>query len=113
MFRIQPRRCHRRLEVKAQPLLNTDTLQLRRTVGKIEEEDQIEHDRRSENGISAEEIHLDLHRIVEPPEDVDVIPTFLVIAAWRVVVDPNLVEDVAVQLRIKLGLQNVLEHAKL
>src|SRR2546430_1118162 len=57
-------------------------------------------------------LDLDLHRIAEPSEDVDVVPPFLVVAAGRIVVDPHLVEHVAVQLGILVRLEDVLEHAE-
>ena len=77
----------------------------------IEEQHQIEHDRRRQNRVAAQEIDLDLHRIAQPSEDIDVVPTFFVIAARRVIVDADLVVNLPVQLGIKLRLQNVLEHA--
>src|SRR5258708_16243241 len=46
---------------------------------------------------SAQEIHLDLHRVAHPPEDVDVVPTLLVVPPGRVVVDADHVVDLAVQ----------------
>src|SRR6185312_15381317 len=107
MFGIQARRSHRRLEVETQPFLNSDSLQLRRALSQIEEE------RRGEDRIAAEEIDFDLHRVVEPAEDVDVVPAFFVIAARWVVVDADLVKDIPVELWIKIGLENVLEHAEL
>ena len=51
--------------------------------------------------------------IAEPSEDVDVVPAFLVVAARRVVVDADLVEDVLVEVGIELGLEDVLERAEL
>ena len=84
---------------------------LRAALRQIEEQHQVEHDRRGENRIAAEEIDFDLHRIAEPSEDVDVVPAFFVIAARRVIVDANLVVHVSVKLGIELRLQNVLEHA--
>src|SRR6185312_2851417 len=113
MFGIQARRSHRRLEVETQPFLNSDSLQLRRALSQIEEENQVEDDRRGEDRIAAEEIDFDLHRVVEPAEDVDVVPAFFVIAARWVVVDADLVKDIPVELWIKIGLENVLEHAEL
>ena len=68
---------------------------------------------RSENGVAAEEVHLDLHRIAQPAKDVDVVPGFLVVAARRVIVDANLVVDVLVEIGIKLGLKDVFKRAKL
>src|ERR1022692_3917828 len=78
MLGIQSGRRHRRFEVEAQPLLDADTAQLRRTLCQVEEEHQIEHDGRSQDGIAAQEIDLDLHRIAEPSEDIDAVPTLFV-----------------------------------
>src|ERR1700686_3108604 len=81
---------HRRLEVETQPLLDaTHPGALR----EIEEQNQVENNRCRKNRIAAEEVHLDLHRIAEPPEDVDVVPTLFVVAAGRVVVNAHLVVD--------------------
>src|SRR5215831_11450439 len=51
---------HRALEVEAEPLLGP--LQIG-ALSEIEEEGEIEHDRRGEDGISAEKVDLDLHRV--------------------------------------------------
>jgi len=79
----------------------------------VGEQDEVECERRREDRVATEEVDLDLHRIPEPAEDVDVVPTFFVVSARRVVVDAHLVEDVAVQLGILLGLQDVFQHAEL
>jgi hypothetical protein len=71
---------------------------------KVGEEREIEHDRRGEDRIPAEEVHLDLHGIAHPAEDVDVVPPFLVVAARGVVVDADDVGEVLVQIRIELRL---------
>src|SRR5258708_2882456 len=113
VFRIQARRCHRRFEVEAEPFLNPEAAQLRRALCQVEEEHQIEDDRRRKNRVAAQEVHLDLHRVAEPSEDVDVVPTFFVIATRRVIVDTNFVEDIAIELRIQSGLQNVFERSEL
>src|SRR5258708_3077834 len=110
---IQSRRRHRRLEVEAQPFLNPETAQLWRALREIEEEHEVEYDRRRQNRVAAEEVHLDLHRIAEPSEDIDVVPTLLIIAARRVIVDANFVKDIAVKLRIQSRLQNVLQGSEL
>src|ERR1019366_7109385 len=104
MLGIQSGRRHRRFEVEAQPLLDADTAQLRRTLRQVEEEHEIEHDGGRENGVAAQKIDLDLHRIAEPTEDIDVVPTLFVITAWRVVVNADLVADVAVKLGIEFRL---------
>ena len=113
MLGIEARRSHRALEIKAEPFLDPQALQFRGTLGKIEEQHEIEHDRRRQNRVAAQEIDLDLHGIAEPSEDIDVIPTFFVITAWRVIVNADLVCEVPVQVGVKLGLQDVLQHRKL
>src|SRR5258706_3059149 len=84
---IKPGRGHRRLEVEAQPLLDTDAAQFRRTLGQVHKQNQIQNNRRGQDRVAAEEVELDLHRIAEPSEDVDVVPTLFVVATRRVVVD--------------------------
>jgi hypothetical protein len=71
------------------------------------------YDRRGENGITAQKVDLDLHRIPHPPHDVDVIPAFLVVPAWRVVVDPNDVRKVLVEVGIQFGLKDGVQHTQL
>ena len=92
---VEARRNHRRLVVEAQPLL--DAAQAG-ALGEIAEQHQVEGQRRGEDRVAAEEVDLQLHRVAEPAEDVDVVPTLLVVAARRVVVDAHLVVHVAVQL---------------
>src|SRR5690242_5375387 len=113
VFRIKSGGRHWRLKVKAQPLLNADVLQLRGALSEVQKQHEIEDDRRRKNRITAEEIHLDLHRIVQPTEDINVVPTFFVITARRVIVDANLVKNIAVKLRVKLGLEDMFEYAQL
>ena len=71
------------------------------------------HQGRGQNRIPAEEVDLDLHRIAEPSEDVDVVPALLGVAARRIVIDPHRVIQILVQLRIELRLQDLVEHAQL
>src|SRR5438128_11710068 len=113
MLGIKPRHGHRRFEVKTQPLLNADSAQLRSSLGQIEEQQQIEHNWRGKDRIPAEEIYFDLHGIAEPSEDVYVVPAFFVVTARRIVVNADLVRELAVELRVKVRLQNVLEHRQL
>ena len=107
---IQARRRLRALEVEGEPLLDAAHAGPLR---QVEEQRQVEHQRRGQDRVAAEEIDLDLHRVAQPPEDVDVVPAFLVVAAGRVVVDPHLVVHLAVELGIELRLQDVLQHAEL
>src|SRR6185437_7370236 len=90
-----------------------DAAQFFGALGKIHQQDQIERDGCGEDGVAAEKIDLDLHRIAKPAEDVDVIPTFFIITAWRVIVNANLVINVAVQFGVQLRLQDVIQYAEL
>src|SRR5690606_4509747 len=79
----------------------------------IEQEREIEHERRRENGIAAEKVDFELHRVTEPAEDVDVVPALFGVAAGRIVVDADLVIEVAIEAGVGLRLENVIEHAEL
>src|SRR5258708_23792642 len=107
---IESRHGHRRFQVEAQPLLYSQPAQLGGALGEVKEEYEIEHDRRGEDGIAAQEIHLDLHGIAEPTEDINVVPTLFVVTTWRIIVNADLVIKILVELRIELGLQDVLQH---
>jgi hypothetical protein len=69
--------------------------------------------RRGQNRVAAEKVDLDLHRVAQPAEDVDVVPGFLLVAARRVIVDADLVVDVLVEIGIEIGLEDVLERSQL
>src|SRR4051812_32420496 len=97
VFRIEPRRMHRALEVERQPFLDAVHAGALR---QVEEERDVEHDRRRENAVAAEEIDLQLHRIPEPADEIDVVPAFLVVAARRIVVDPDDVAQVLVEIGV-------------
>ena len=56
----------------------------------VAQEHQVEAERCGKDGVAAEEVDLDLHRIVHPAEDVDVVPALLVVVARRIVVDAHL-----------------------
>src|SRR5208282_1139964 len=113
VFRIQSWRGHGRLEVEAEPFLNSQAAQFRRALREVHEEHQVEHDGRGQNRVAAQEVHLDLHGIAEPSEDINVVPTFFVIATGRVIVDADFVEDIAVELGIQSRLQDVLQGSEL
>src|SRR5579863_401331 len=83
---IKPWGGHRRLEIERQPLLNALHAG---PLSEVEEKHEVEHQRCRQNRIAAQEIDLDLHRIAEPPEDIDVIPAFFGVATWRIVVDAH------------------------
>src|SRR6266545_4875108 len=101
---------HRALEEEREPLLRP---LLPCPLREVAEQREVEHDRRSEDRVAALEVHLDLHRVAEPPEDVDGVPAFLVVAARRVVVDRDLVVDVAVELGVLLRREDRVEHRHL
>src|SRR5260370_2371732 len=113
MLGIEFGRSHRRLEVEAEPLLDADVAQLRTTLGQVKKEYKVEHNGRGQDGIAAEEIHLNLHGIAQPAEDINIVPAFFVVATRWVVVDADLMKNIAVKLRIKLRLQNVLQNTQL
>src|SRR5437868_742356 len=77
VFGIEPRRVLRRLEVEREPLLNAAHA---RALRQIHEQRHVEDDRRGEYAVAAEEVDLELHRIAEPAEDVDVVPALFVVA---------------------------------
>src|SRR5262245_14850586 len=71
------------LEVEREPLLNPAQSG---ALSQIEEQRQVQDERRRQNRVATEEIDLDLHRVAQPPEDVDVVPAFLIVASGRIVV---------------------------
>src|SRR5215813_1523401 len=83
VFWIQSWRSLWTLEVERQPFLDAFHA---RALRQIEEQREVKHDRRRKNRVTTEKVDLDLHRVAEPAEDVDVIPTFFVVAARRIVV---------------------------
>src|SRR4051794_4501984 len=87
MLRIKSRWRDRRLEVEAQPLLDSESLQLRAALCQIHEQHQVENQWRRQDRVATQEVHFDLHRIAQPPEDINVVPTFFVIATRRIVID--------------------------
>src|SRR5207253_3408110 len=103
---------HRRLEVEAEPFLYADPPQVGAALRQIQEQHQIKHDRRRQDRVAAQKIYLDLHWIAEPAEDVNVVPALLVITAWRVIVNVDLVADLAVQVGVHLRLQDLLQHSE-
>src|ERR1043165_6782132 len=99
-----------RLEVKGEPLLNPlHACPLRQ----VQEERQVQNYGRGKNGIAAEEIDLDLHRIAQPAEDVYVIPALFVVAARRIIIDADDMREVLVKLRVNFRLENIFEHGEL
>ncbi len=99
-------------EVEAEPLLDAQIAQAGGAGCEVHEEAEVQGERRGEDGVAAEEVDLKLHRVAEPAEDVDVVPTFLVVAAGRVVVDADLVIEVLVEVGVEFGLEDVFEDAE-
>src|SRR5690606_14339243 len=110
VLRVQVGRHHRALEVERQPLLDPAPP---RAHGQVQDQRPVQHARRGEERVLAQEVHLDLHRVAEPTENVQVVRAFLVVPTRRVVVDPHLVVHVPVQLRVEIRLEHVLQHAQL
>src|SRR5271169_4218623 len=100
---IQPRSRHGSFEVEGQPLLDAFHA---RALRQIQKQNEIQHQRSGQYGIAAQEVDLDLHGISEPSEDVDVVPPYLGVAAWRIVMDANCVIKVLIKLRIQIGLKD-------
>ena len=61
------------------------------TCCKVAEQAEVETQWSSEDRVAAKEVNLYLHWIAHPSEDVDVIPSFLIVVAWWVIVDTHLV----------------------
>src|SRR5262249_33183082 len=58
MLRIEPRRCHRRFQVEAQPFLDAQPFQFVAALGQVKEKHQVQNDGRSQNRIAAKEVNL-------------------------------------------------------
>ena len=61
---------------------------------------KVEQERCSENRVSAEEIDFDLHWIIHPSEDVNVVPSLLIVVAWRIIVDSYFMEIIGIKVRL-------------
>ena len=86
------------------------------TCGEVAQQAEVETERSGEDRVAAEEVDLYLHRVAHPAEDVDVVPSFLVVVAWRIVVDAHLVVvlcvlvvAVAVEVGLHVGLEDCLQ----
>src|SRR5207248_24748 len=82
-------------------------------LGEVEQQREVEHDRRGQDRVAAEKVDLHLHRIAEPAEEIDVVPPFLGVAAGGVILDADLVIEIAVKFFVEVGLEDVIEHAEL
>src|SRR5579862_1807038 len=68
---IEAGRSHGSLEIERQPFLDAAHSAALR---KVHEQNQIEDKRRREDRIAAQKVDLDLHRVAQPSENVDVVP---------------------------------------
>jgi len=93
--------------------LDALALEILRAPGEIQEEDQVQNKGRSEDGVATQEVELDLHRITEPPEEVDIVPALLVVTPRRIIVNANLVIKILEEFRIQIRLKNVFQHGEL
>ncbi len=96
---------HRALEEEAEEALDAVTSGTR---GEVAEKREVEQQRSGEDRVAAEEVDLDLHGVAHPAEDVDVVPAFFVVVAWRVIVDAHLVIDIAIEIGLIFLAQNGL-----
>ena len=103
---------HRRLEEEAQEALNAIATS---AGGEVREQTEVKAERSGEDRVAAEEVNLDLHGIAHPSEDVDVVPSLLVVVAWRIVVDAHLVVVLCVlvvAVSVEVGLNVGLEDSR-
>src|SRR5262249_26872942 len=110
VLRVQTGRVNRALEVERQPLLDAVHA---RALREIEKQRDIQHDGSRQNAVATEEVDLQLHGVPQPADQIDVVPAFLVVPAGRIVVDPHDVAEIFVELRVELGLQDVVEDGLL
>src|SRR6185369_8419779 len=75
-------------------------------LGHVHQTHQVDDQRGGEDRVLAEEVDLDLHPLAEEPEDVDVVPGFLLVTAGAVVVDVDLVVG-------DLVAEDLVEHREL
>ena len=101
---------HRTLEIERQPLLDARHAGALR---QIQEQRDVEDDRRRQDAVAAQKVDLQLHRVAEPPEDVDVVPTFFIVAARRIVIDTDDVAKLFVQIGVEVRLKDVIEDGLL
>ena len=79
---------HRRLEEEAEEALCAVASG---TCCEVAQQAEVKQQWSGKNRVAAEEVDLDLHRIAHPSEDVDVVPSLLVVVTRRIVVDAYLV----------------------
>ena len=56
----------------------------------------------------AQEVQLDLHRVIEPAKNVDIIPAFFIIPTRFIVMDMDLVLIVSVEFWVQFWLENMI-----
>lgn len=100
---------HRALEEEAQEALRAITSLASSEVGK---EHEVEQQRSGKNRVAAKEVDLYLHGIAHPSEDINIIPSLLIIVAGRIVIDANLVVIVRVEIGLFVGLENAFQGRK-
>src|SRR5262245_57939888 len=106
MLRVESRSGHGTLEIETQPFLNSAHPA---ALGKVEEHHEIEDDGCGEDAISAEKVNLNLHWVAKPTIDINVVPTFLVVATGRVIMDPDFVRKLLIKVGIEVWLENLIE----
>ncbi len=99
----------RALEEEGEPFLNAVETA---TLSKIHAQSDIESDRSGEDGVTAEEVDLDLHGVSEPAEDINIIPAFFGITARRIVFDANFMAVMAVKFREGFSIEDVFDDGE-
>ena len=79
---------HRALEEEAEEALDTVASG---ASSEVAQENEVKAQGSSEDRVAAEEVDFDLHWVAHPSEDVDVVPSLLVVVTRRIVVDAYLV----------------------
>ena len=108
---------HRSLEEEAEETLNAIASC---ACCKVAQQAEVETERSGKDRVAAEEVDLDLHRIAHPTEDVDIVPSLLVVVARWIIVDANLmiilgvlIVAVAVEVWLLFWLQDCLQGREL
>ena len=110
VYRLMLEVVHRALAEEGQPRLNAAHAC---TQCQITEKNQVERDGSSKNGVAAQEVNLDFHRIAHPAENIDVVPCFLIILTGRIVVDAYLMINITVQVWIFLRFEDIVDNRQL
>jgi hypothetical protein len=82
-------------------------------LGKVGKKRQVKHNRRCQYRIAAKEIDLDLHGIVQPTENVNIVLAFLIIAVRGIIIDADLMIQFTIQIGVQVGPQNIFQHTQL